>query len=284
MRSQYLTHRDHDRDAAGLTYVYPVISRRAGGVSIGINLNPDNACNWRCVYCQVPNLRRGSAPQIDLPLLERELAGFLQQVLHGDYMREHVPPECRTLCDIAISGNGEPTSSRQFEQVVELVIGQMRRFEIVKRVKLRLITNGSYMQKPHVQAALGRMGEIDGEVWFKVDAADAEAVARINGVRFGVEQVRQRLSIAAGCCPTWIQSCVFAWKGEVPQEAEICRYLDLLTDLKRDGVDVKGVLLYGPARTPMLAEGADVSPLPEAWMRQLAARIEGCGYAVRLTL
>lgn len=29
---------NHSRDSAGLTYVYPVLSRRAGGVSIGINL------------------------------------------------------------------------------------------------------------------------------------------------------------------------------------------------------------------------------------------------------
>ena len=55
-----LTSKVHDRDVAGLTYVYPVVSRRAGGVSVGINLSPNNACNWRCVYCQVPNLQRGA--------------------------------------------------------------------------------------------------------------------------------------------------------------------------------------------------------------------------------
>ena len=48
-----LTTTDHDRGSAGLTYVYPVISRRSGGLSIGINLNPNNACNWRCIYCQL---------------------------------------------------------------------------------------------------------------------------------------------------------------------------------------------------------------------------------------
>ena len=68
-----LTSSDHGRDAAGFTYVYPVLSRRAGGVSVGINLNPNNACNWRCVYCQVPDLVRGKAPPADLPQLRREL-------------------------------------------------------------------------------------------------------------------------------------------------------------------------------------------------------------------
>jgi wyosine [tRNA(Phe)-imidazoG37] synthetase (radical SAM superfamily) len=55
-----LTVADHDRGSAGLTYVYPVVSRRAGGVSVGINLNVNNACNWRCIYCQVPGLTRGA--------------------------------------------------------------------------------------------------------------------------------------------------------------------------------------------------------------------------------
>ena len=68
---------DHSRDSAGMRYVHPVISRRAGGVSVGINLNPNNACNWRCIYCQVPDLTRGGPPPIDLSLLERELNEFL---------------------------------------------------------------------------------------------------------------------------------------------------------------------------------------------------------------
>ena len=52
---------------------------RAGGVSIGINLNTNNACNWRCIYCQVPELARGTAPPIDLLLLEKELAAFVSK-------------------------------------------------------------------------------------------------------------------------------------------------------------------------------------------------------------
>jgi len=69
---------DHSRDSVDMRYVYPVISRRAGGVSVGINLNPNNACNWRCIYCQVPDLKRGGPPPIDLALLERELSDFLR--------------------------------------------------------------------------------------------------------------------------------------------------------------------------------------------------------------
>ncbi len=119
-----LTVTDHDRGSAGLTYVYPVVSRRAGGVSVGINLNVNNACNWRCIYCQVPELTRGAPPPVDLGKLERELSGFLQDVLHGDFLAARVPVEARRLNDIAISGNGEPTSAREFESVIGAGGGQ----------------------------------------------------------------------------------------------------------------------------------------------------------------
>ena len=97
-----LTVRDHDRDAAQMTYVYPVVSRRAGGVSVGINLNPNNACNWRCIYCQVPDLQRGAAPEIDLKLLDAELMALLTDILHGDFMQAKL---YRRTCDQTAIGD-----------------------------------------------------------------------------------------------------------------------------------------------------------------------------------
>jgi len=102
---------DHDRASADMRYVYPVVSRRAGGISVGINLNPNNACNWRCIYCQVPELMRGTAPPIDLLLLQVELLDFMHELLHGEFMQQRVPEGMRRINDIALSGNGEPTSS-----------------------------------------------------------------------------------------------------------------------------------------------------------------------------
>src|SRR5512134_3149191 len=96
-RDKILSTTNHDRNSAAMRYVYPVVSRRAGSLSVGINLNTNNACNWRCIYCQVPNLTRGAAPPVDLEVLERELRDFLGSVLRGDFLAKRVPEEMRRL-------------------------------------------------------------------------------------------------------------------------------------------------------------------------------------------
>src|ERR1035437_3721203 len=128
--------RNHSRDSAGMKYVYPVVSRRAGGVSIGINLNVNNACNWACVYCQVPDLKRGGPPPVDLNQLEIELRRFLQEITTGDFLIKQAPPEARRLVDVAFSGNGEPTSAAEFAEAVERVAQVMREFGLLENVKL----------------------------------------------------------------------------------------------------------------------------------------------------
>jgi len=274
----------HDRDSAGLLYVYPVVSRRAGGVSVGINLNPNNACNWRCVYCQVPGLVRGAAPPIDLARLEAELAQFLDSVVHGEWMKQRVPEGSRVLNDVAFSGNGEPTSSRQFPEAVAVVGRVLRRFDLAGKIELVLITNGSLVHQPHVQAGLAAMRDLGGVVWFKLDSATEAGIARLNDVRIGIERVRQNLELSARLCPTWIQTLVLAIDGAPPDEAEVEAYLAFLRALVRDRVPVRGVLLYGLARPSHQAEAPRLSPLPRERMEALAARIEQAGLPVRLSL
>ena len=281
---EMLNTRDHDRDVVGMTYVYPVISRRAGGVSIGINLNPNNACNWHCAYCQVPDLVRGSAPEINLEQLKDELKTMLDDVLNGSFMQERVSENCRKLCDIAISGNGEPTSCRNFDEIVELIVSVMSQFELGDTVKLRLITNGSYLHKPKVQAGLKLMGDNNGEVWVKVDSATEAGIERINGVTATPELLFKQVKAAAELCPTWIQTCMFAWDGAKPSEEEMDAYLGFIKQLKADAVPVQGVLLYGLARESMQPEAAHLFALDEGWMKAMAVKIERAGLPVKLSL
>ncbi len=272
---------DHSRDSAGLTYVYPVVSRRAGGVSIGINLNPNNACNWRCIYCQVPDLKRGSAPPIDLVRLERELRDFVETVLHGDFMRLHVPEGARNIVDVAFSGNGEPTSAREFPLTIELVGRVLRETGLDRTVKIRLITNGSLLGRRQVQEGLRRLGELGGEVWFKVDAGTTEGYRRINNVELSPESVVRNLRRCSKLCSTWVQTCLFAVDGESPTEEAVSAYLDVLSKV---GIKhLAGVHLYGLARSSMQPEAGRLSRLPEDELEAIARLLRKQGLTVQVS-
>lgn len=279
-----LTAIDHTRDVAGMTYVYPVVSRRAGGVSLGINLNPNNACNWRCIYCQVPGLARGAAPEIDLALLEHELAGFLDELVHGDFMATHVPENARRLNDIALAGNGEPTSAKVFVEVIALIGRVMARFDLVGKIKLVLITNGSLVDKRYVQEGLRQMRALNGEIWFKLDSATREGMRRINHAELGPERVFANLQAAAGRCATWLQTCLFATDGAPPPASELQAYLDFVRRIVAAGVPVQGVLLYGLARPSQQPEAPHLSMLPADWLEAFAEKIRACGLAVKVSV
>ncbi|MCX7627759.1 MAG: radical SAM protein [Methylophilaceae bacterium] len=272
-----LTVHDHTRDTAGHSYVYPVVSRRAGGVSVGINLNPNNACNWACIYCQVPGLTRGDAPPIDLARLEAELREFLEDALHGDWLARHAPEEARMLKDIAFSGNGEPTSSREFPEAVRRVGKVLDDCGVTGMLKVRLITNGSLMHRGTVLDAVAAMAAMNGEVWFKLDRATSRGMAEVNRVRASIAGVKRRLLACAGRCPTWVQTCWFALDGQPPAEAEVEAYLDFIEAV---GAAIAGVHLYGIARPSMQPGAERLSPLPLEVLSAYGERIRQRGVAV----
>ncbi len=268
---------DHRRDSVGLTYVYPVVSRRAGGVSIGINLNPNNACNWACIYCQVPNLTRGGPPPIKLAQLESELRAFLHDAMEGDFLTRQVPLEARRLMDVAFSGNGEPTSAAEFADAVVLVETVLREFGLLDTLKLRLITNGSLLHRKTVRQGIARIGALNGEVWFKIDRASDEEIARVNGVRLSPERIKAALLECAELAPTWVQTCYFAIDGQQASEAEQASYLRLIESACQK---IKGVHLYGLAR-PSLQPGAQrLSNLAPEDFRCFAQKISEIGVEV----
>jgi len=274
---------NHDRAAAGLTYVYPVVSRRAGGVSVGVNLNVNNACNWQCIYCQVPELQRGAAPPVDLAKLRSELTRFLGEVIDGDFMQRCVPEGARRLNDIALSGNGEPTSAPGFPSVIE-VIGEVRSaLQIGQEVKTVLITNGSLMHQGAVREGLHRLRSISGEVWFKLDSATREGMRLMNGTRMGPGRATRNLEISARTCPTWIQTCVLAIDGKAPSEHEQQAYLAFLGERLAETIPIRGVLLYGLARQSHQPEADRLSSLPAAWLSAYAERIRALGLEVKVT-
>ena len=282
MSAGTLSTTNHDRASAGLRYVYPVISRRAGGVSVGINLNPNNACNWRCLYCQVPDLTLGSAPPVDLSLLEQELRGFLHELVHGAFMMRRVPEGMRRITDIALSGNGEPTSAAEFAEVIEL-IGKLKAEFGLEQQKLVLITNGSLIHRDDVQRGLRLLAQHHGEVWFKLDRASAGGMLAINDTRTPLSKVRENFATANALCPTWLQTCWFALDGVPPGLADEDDYLAFLAQLLRDGHRPQGVLLYGLARPSQQPGAVRLSALSSTQMDVFAAKLRGLGVAVRVS-
>jgi len=248
---QYLSIHDHSRELSGLKYIYSVISRRAGGLSIGVNLNVNNACNWQCIYCEIPNLTRGSPPPIELDVLEDELRFFLHEIIHGDFMEKNVAIEDRHLKDIAFSGNGEPTSAEEFPQVILIVKKILEEFNLLHKIKIRLITNGSLMHKESVLEGIQVLAKMNGEVWFKVDAALEENSKVINQVNIKPQQAIDRLKRCSEICPTFVQTCIFTIDNKEPNNKEIDAYIKLIDSAKKS---IKGVHLYGIARPSLQPE------------------------------
>lgn len=276
---QPLSTTNHDRDSVGLRYVYPVVSRRAGGVSIGINLNPNNACNWACIYCQVPDLTRGGPPPIDLSRLALELNTMLDDIQHGEFMRLHVPADVRTLVDVAFSGNGEPTSAAEFPEAVDIVIDIMRSRGL-SDLPLRLITNGSLIHQASVKKGLLALSQVRGEVWFKLDSASSERALLINGVNQQPGLAITRLRECAAIVSTWVQTCMLEVDGQAPSAAEVDAYVSLLESVRDE---IRGVLLYGLARPSMQQGAARIGRVSERWLDQLGQRISTLGLPVKVS-
>ena len=267
---------DHSRDSAGMKYVYPVLSRRAGGVSVGINLNVNNACNWTCIYCQVPNLKRGGPPPIDLAQLKDELRQFLHEATQGDFLAKNAPPEARRLVDLAFSGNGEPTSAEEFSDAIDIAEQVLRDFKLEK-LKLRLITNGSLMHRPNVQNGIARIGKLNGEICFILERATETGIEQVNGIRLSPSKIKQAIVQCASLAPTWIQTCYFALDGNEADQTEQSAYLALLDSVKKK---IKGVHLYGLARPSLQPQAMRLSSLSQQCFMRFAESISALGVKV----
>jgi hypothetical protein len=275
-----LTTANHDRDAAGLKYVYPVLSRRAGGLSIGINFNTNNACNWRCIYCQVPGLIKGAAPDIDLSLFEEELTFFLNDVQQGSfYQRFQLEADNQVIKDIAISGNGEPTSVKDFAQIIALIGNIATKLGVLPRSRFVLITNGSLIHQQKVREGLKALNTFGGEVWYKFDSATKEGKALFNETAQSVNNSLENIRISSELCATKLQTCLFDYKGDGFSEKEKLAYLDALKIIKAT-TGVNEVMIYTLARPSMQPEGSQLLALSSDVLIAVAEEIRQLGFKV----
>jgi len=169
-----LSERSHPRQFRQNTYVYPVLSRRSGGISVGINLNPDKACNFDCIYCQVDRTKAPQERFVGLPKLLAELDGILTGLAPGGELWSEpefasLPDEKRHVADIAFSGDGEPTTFKNFFEVVEACVEVKERTR-GNAAKVVVITNATGFDRPDVKRAFEFLDAHRGEIWAKLDA------------------------------------------------------------------------------------------------------------------
>jgi wyosine [tRNA(Phe)-imidazoG37] synthetase (radical SAM superfamily) len=266
----------HPRIFAANRYVYPVLSRRAGGISIGVNLNLDRACNFHCIYCQVdrtePEGKKGTG--VDLQRLAEELDRTVALVTSGRVYEgpqfRATPPPLRRLNDLALSGDGEPTAAPNFDQAVERC-AEIRRRHRLDDVKLVLITNASLFHRPMVRRALEILDANNGEIWAKLDAGTEHYYAQVNRSAVPWRQILDNLREAAARRPIVIQSLFLRIRGERPPPAEVEAYCDRLKEILESGGRIKLIQVHTVARKPA-----------ETWSAALAdAEVDAIAKAVR---
>ena len=243
----------HPRRYIHNRYIYPVISRRAGGISIGVNLNLDKLCNFRCVYCQVDRSVPGDKKPVDLGRLAAELDEVVGEITSGRIFALgqfcQTPAPLRRLNDIAFSGDGEPTAYPEFDRAVE-ACAEIRRRHALNDVKMVLITNATLFHRPRVQQALEILDANGGEIWAKLDAGTASYYGQIDRSQVTWQRILDNLQSAARARPIVIQSLFMRLHGQPPADDELEAYCQRLQELLAHGGQVKLVQVHTVARKP----------------------------------
>lgn len=253
MAQRTLTIHDHRRELEENRYVYAVLSRRSGGVSIGINLNPDKVCNFDCIYCQVDRTTPGRYRRVDLKVLEQELRNILARARSGDLV-EHlpfsgIPGPLRQVKDIAFSGDGEPTTYPRFKEVVELAI-RAKEEAGLGHLKIVVITNATMFHRPRVREALAVLDRHNGEIWAKLDAGTEEYYHLVDVTTIPFQRVLDNILEAARHRPIVIQGLFMRVHGVGPDEKEIKAFCDRLREIVVKGGKINLVQVYTVARRP----------------------------------
>ncbi len=269
---RHFRYESHPRSLDENRYVYAVLSRRAKGISIGINLCPEKSCNFGCVYCQVDRRAPAAPCPVDEPRLLAELEAILREAASGRLaaraMADGVPERLARVADVAFSGDGEPTSYPGFGRLVDPVADAIDR--VLPETPLILITNAGLFHLPEVAAGLERLAARGGRVWAKLDAGTEPWFQRVNGTRTPFRRVLDNIGEEARRRPLVIQSLFLRLGAEVPDSREIDAYTARLAEIAAGGGRIAAVQILTIARPPA---DPDAAPLPQSSLEEIAGRV-----------
>ena len=257
-------HTRHERKFEQNRFVYPVLSRRSEGISIGVNLNPDKVCNFDCIYCQVDRTSQSETQFVETAALLEELGSVVELCASGAIFElekfKDTPPQFRQLNDIAFSGDGEPTTFKNFDEIIAACALLKRERDLVQ-VKMVLITNASMFHRPHVQRGLTILDENNGEIWAKLEAGTEEYFKLVDRTPIPFRQILENITAVAKVRPLVIQALFMRVAGEPPPAAELAAFCDRLNETTAAGGKIKLVQVYTVARKPTESY---VTPLSDA--------------------
>jgi wyosine [tRNA(Phe)-imidazoG37] synthetase (radical SAM superfamily) len=245
---------DRPRDWLGNRFVYAVISSRAGGLSLGVNMNPSRLCNFDCSYCEVD--RRSPSPEKQLLAdvmateLHRTLLAVRQGHLRSRPWYHSLPAELLQLRHVALSGDGEPTLAPNFVEAVQAVA---RVRALGGFFKIVLLTNGTGLDQAEVLRGLEILTKSD-EIWIKLDGGTQAFVDKINRPNVPLEKILGNILLIGRQRPVVIQSLFPAIHGDEPPFEEIQEYAQRLKEIKMGGAQISLVQIYSAARPGVHAE------------------------------
>jgi wyosine [tRNA(Phe)-imidazoG37] synthetase (radical SAM superfamily) len=252
----------YPREFLGNRFVYAVVSSRAWGLSIGVNLNPDKQCNFDCQYCEVDRLSEPREKFLDVEVMAGELRRTLLLADSGELKRfpcyQHAPADLLQLRHVALSGDGEPTLCPNFLDAVRAV-AHVRATGNLPFFKIVLITNASGLDLREVQDGLKLFTPQD-EIWAKLDAGTQAYMDCVNHSDCSLEKIVGNILYVARQRPVVVQSLFTLINDQEPSEQEIEQYAQRLRDLKAGGAQISLVQIYSAAR-PMAHPGSGHLPL-----------------------
>jgi wyosine [tRNA(Phe)-imidazoG37] synthetase (radical SAM superfamily) len=238
-----------------------------------VNLNPDKVCNFDCIYCQVDRRSEAETQFVELDQVLVELEQVVDLVVSGQLFEDEkfrsVPPDLRRLNDIAFSGDGEPTTYRNFDEIISRV-AQFKRARGLDEVKMVLITNATMFHRPPVVRGLAILDDNNGEVWAKLDAGTEPYYKLVERTVIPFQRVLDNILAASKLRPLVLQSLFMRINGDPPSAEEIDAYVQRIKDNQSGGGKIKLVQVYTVARPP--AESF-VTSLSDAEVDGIAAKV-----------
>jgi wyosine [tRNA(Phe)-imidazoG37] synthetase (radical SAM superfamily) len=265
------------RDFLNNRFVYVVISARARGLSVGVNLCPDKNCNFECVYCEVHREGPVLDQTLDVDAMALELKETLALV-RGGRLRERswcraLPDELLQLRHVALSGDGEPTLSPKFAEALQAVV-HIRALGLFPFFKLVLLTNATGLDLPHVQKGLKYFTHND-EIWAKLDGGTQAYLNKVNHADVPLEKVLSNILMVGRQRPVVIQSLFPSINGEEPPLEEIEQYAFRLRELKNAGAEIALVQIYSATRPTPNSETGHLSLRSLSRIAQTVRQISG---------